>query len=132
MNKEQLQDIFKQPFSPKTWQSVLINLFGATELNKKPVTLVSDTNDKVQGYQLGVLNTTDKYSIGLFSFEIKGNTNIKLNRVGLRSLVHNYIKYDYDAAIVAYYDNTHWRLSFICDLKEEKTAPKRFTYVFWQ
>ena len=130
MNKEQLQDIFKQPFSPKTWLSVLINLFGATELNKKPVTLDSDTNDKVQGYQLGVLNTTDRYSIGLFSFEIKGNTNIKLNRVGLRSLVHNYIKYGYDAAIVAYYDNTHWRLSFICDLKEEKTAPKRFTYVF--
>lgn len=132
MNKEQLQHIFKQSFFFETWQNLLINLFGATELYKepKPTTLDSDTNEKVQGYQLGVLNTTDRYTIGLFAFEIKGNTNIKLNRVGLRSLVHSYIKYGYDAAIVVYYDNTHWRLSFVCDLKNEKTAPKRFTYVF--
>ena len=129
MNKEQLQNIFKQSFSYETWQSVLINLFGATKLYKKPTMLDSDSNEKVQGYQLGLLNTTDRYSIGLFCFEINGNTNIKLNRVGLRSLVHSYIKYKYDAAIVVYYDNSHWRLSFICDLKDEKTTPKRFTYV---
>lgn len=129
MNKEQLQNIFKQSFSYETWQSVLINLFGVTELRKEPTTLDSDTNEKVWGYQLGKLDTTDHYTIGLFTFEIKGNTNIKLNRVGLRSLVHSYIKYGYDAAIVVYYDNTHWRLSFVCDLKNEKTAPKRFTYV---
>lgn len=132
MNKEQLQNIFRQSFSYKTWQGLLINLFGATELYKEPqpTTLDSDTNEKVQGYQLGVLNTIDHYSIGLFAFEIKGNTNIKLNRVGLRSLVRSYIKYGYDAAIVVYYDNSHWRLSFVCDLKGENTAPKRFTYVF--
>ncbi len=130
MNKEQLQNIFKQSFSYETWQSVLINLFGVTALRKEPTTLDSDTNEKVLGYQLGKLDTTDHYTIGLFTFEIKGNTNIKLNRVGLRSLVHSYIKYGYDAAIVVYYDKTHWRLSFVCDLKNEKTAPKRFTYVF--
>src|SRR5574344_1803900 len=121
MSKEQLQNIFKQSFSYETWQSVLINLFGVTELRKEPTTLDSDTNEKVWGYQLGKLDTTDHYTIGLFTFEIKGNTNIKLNLLLFLSLFYSYIKYGYDASIVVYYNNTHLRLSFVCDLKNEKT-----------
>ena len=80
MNKEQLQNIFKQSFSYETWQSVLIHLFGATELYKEPksTTLDSDSNEKVQGYQLGALNTTDRYSIGLFIFKKILYFNIRL------------------------------------------------------
>ena len=58
------------------------------------------------------------------------NTKLAINRVGLRKLVHSYTKYQFDAAIAVFYNDKQWRLSFICDLKDENTAPKRYTYVF--
>lgn len=130
MNKEQLQGIFRQPYNAGMWQELLINLFGASEIRQTPSTLTSDTNEMVEGFQLGLLTTTDRYEIGLFAFEIKQGHNLQLNRVGLRSLVKSYTRLQVDAAIVVFYDSTHWRLSFICDIKEQKTAPKRYTYVF--
>lgn len=130
MNREQLQDIFRQPYNAQMWQELLINLFGASEIRQTPSTLTSDSNEKVEGFELGRLYTGDRYEIGLFAFEIKHGHNVQLNRVGLRSLVRSYTRYNVDAALVVYYDATHWRLSFICDIKEQKTAPKRYTYVF--
>ena len=130
MTREQLQDIFRQPYNAQTWQELLINLFGASEIRQTPSTLTSDSNEKVEGFELGRLYTADRYDIGLFAFEIKQGHNVQLNRVGLRSLVRSYTRYNVDAALVVYYDATHWRLSFICDIKEQKTAPKRYTYVF--
>ena len=130
MNKEQLQPIFRQAYNPLAWQDILINLFGATEIRLMPSQLTSESNDKVEGFDLGRLYTSDRYEIGLFAFEIKSGTNLQLNRVGLRSLVKSYIRYNVDAALVVYYDTSHWRMSLICDLKGDNTAPKRFTYVF--
>lgn len=128
--KEQLQNILRQPYNVQTWQELLINLFGASEIRQKPSFLTSDSNEKVDGFELGRLYTADRYEIGLFAFEIKQGHNLQLNRVGLRSLVKSYTRYNVDAALVVYYDTTHWRLSFICDLRDQKTAPKRYTYVF--
>lgn len=54
-------------------------------------------------------------------------------RVGLRNLVRTYINQRYgsfDAALAVFDSGDHWRLSFICDIKDEATSPKRFTYVF--
>lgn len=130
MIREQLQNIFRQPYNTQSWQELLISLFGASEIRQTPSQLKSDTNEKVDGFQLGSIHTSDRYEIGLFAFEIKGGMNLQLNRVGLRSLVKSYTRYNVDAALVVYYDTTHWRLSFICDIKDHKTAPKRYTYVF--
>lgn len=132
MNKEQLQDIFRQPYNAGAWQELLINLFGASEIYKEPksISLTSEINEKVDGFRVGTLTTPNRHEIGLFAFEIKGGMNLKLNRVGLRSLVKSYTRLQVDAAIVVFYDSNHWRLSFICDLEDEKTAPKRYTYVF--
>ncbi|MFR9510766.1 MAG: TaqI-like C-terminal specificity domain-containing protein [Rikenellaceae bacterium] len=130
MTRETLQNIFRNPYSLEVWQNLLINLFGASEIRKTPAEIESDKHDKVSGYLLGELNTSDHYRIGLFAFEVGANTKIEMNRVGLRSLVRSYTKYQYDAAISVYYNDKQWRLSFISDLKGENTAPKRFTYVF--
>lgn len=130
MTKQDLQNIFRQSYKLEVWQDVLIKLFGARDIRRIPAELESDNCDKIQGYQLGELNTSDNYSIGLFAFEIKDSTKIGLNKVGLRSLVRSYIKYGYDAALAVYYNREQWRLSFICDLKGENTAPKKYTYVF--
>ncbi len=132
IDRNELRKIFQHSFDPEIWKMLLIQVFGANKLYEqpKPRELDNGDNAKVQGYDLGEIITPDKYTIGLFQFEIKSGHKIPMNRVGLRGLVEKDIKYFYDAALVVYYNDTQWRLSFICDLRNEKTAPKRFTYVF--
>ena len=81
-----------------------------------------------QGYYLGQKRTTDNYEIGLFYLRL--NSSVKKRRVGLRQLIKPYLKYLVDAALVVFDDGENWRLSFICDIKGDNTAPKRYTFVF--
>lgn len=126
----QLRNIFQSPFNPDEWQNLLQNFFGATELRLTLEKL--DAQDIGQGYYLGNIDTTDSFRIGLFRYDItKGSVANK--RVGLRNLVRTYINQRYgnfDAALAVFDSGDHWRLSFICDIKDEATSPKRFTYVF--
>ena len=130
MTRDKLQNIFRQPFSMQIWQELLMNLFGATEVRTTPTQIESDNKNVIKGEFIGELNTSDRFAIGLFSFEVNENTKIGINRVGLRKLVHSYAQYQYDAVIAVFYNDSQWRLSFICDLKDENTSPKRYTYVF--
>ena len=53
--------------------------------------------------------------------------------MGLRNLVKRFINQnwgEFDAALVVFDDKKEWRLSFVCDIKDIATAPKRFTFVF--
>lgn len=126
----QLRNLFQSPFNPDSWQKLLQNFFGATELRRTPEKL--DAQDIGQGYYLGCIDTSDSFRIGLFRYDIaKGSVANK--RVGLRNLVRTYINQRYgsfDAALAVFDSGDHWRLSFICDIKDETTSPKRFTYVF--
>ena len=125
-----LRNIFQSPFNPDEWQDFLQNFFGATELRHTPERL--DTPDIGQGYYLGCIDTSDSYRIGLFRYEIsKGSVANK--RVELRNLVKSFINPrlgEFDAVLAVFDSGDHWRLSFICDIKGEATAPKRYTYVF--
>ncbi|MCD8103116.1 MAG: hypothetical protein LUE26_11215 [Alistipes sp.] len=132
INRDELREVFQNRFNPEVWKTILIQVFGAKKIYEepKPRELDNGENAKVHGYDLGEIITPDKYTIGLFQFEITSGHNIPMNRVGLRGLVEKEIKYFYDAALVVYYNDSQWRLSYICDMKDGKTAPKRFTYVF--
>ena len=126
----QLRNIFQSPFHPDEWQNLLQYFFGATELRHIPEEL--HAADISKGYYLGCIDTSDSYRIGLFYYEI-GKGSVANKRVGLRNLVRSYINQRYgsfDAALAVFDSGDHWRLSFICDIKDEATAPKRFTYVF--
>ena len=130
--KENLRQIFQQPFSMSEWQQMLQHYFQAKELKAEPE-LINGTTDNEKGYYLGALDTTDSYRIGLFFYQIQ-HGNVARKRVGLRNLVHQFIHHttgDFDAALVVFDSNESvWRLSFICNIKGEATAPKRFSYVF--
>jgi hypothetical protein len=130
MNKSQLQELFRKPFDHGTWQQVLIYVFGVTDIRHEPRQLENESNDKVDGYEVGWLDTKDGHHIGIYEFEIKSGHKIEMNRVGLRGFMKGLVKYKDDAALVVFYNKEVWRLSFICDLRDEKTSPKRFTYVF--
>ncbi len=131
-SKDNLRQIFRQPFCMNEWQQMLQHYFQATELRVEPER-IDVTPDDEKGFYLGYLNPTDGYRIGLFYYEIQ-HGNVARKRVGLRNLVHQFIHHttgDFDAAHVVFNSKESvWRLSFICDIKGEATAPKRFSYVF--
>ena len=128
--KEMLRELFQSTFDLEQWKEVLQHLFKATQLRQTPEEISGNTSDK--GYFLGSIETTDYYRIGLFFYKItEGSVTNK--RVGLRSLVKSFINPTwgvFDAALVVFDDGKNWRLSFICDIKEESTTPKRYTFVF--
>ena len=129
--KDNLRQIFQQPFNANEWQQMLQHYFHATELRAEPER-INNTDDDERGYYLGAFDTTDSYRIGLFYYQIQ-HGNVARKRVGLRNLVKSFINPnwgEFDAALVVFDSGSVWRLSFVCDIKGENTAAKRFTYVF--
>lgn len=129
--KDTLRQIFQQPFNREEWQNILRHYFHATELKAKR-DRIDDTPDDEKGYYLGAIDTTDNYRIGLFYYQIQ-HGNVARKRVGLRNLVKSFINPnwgEFDASLVVFDSGSIWRLSFVCDIKGESTAAKRYTYVF--
>ena len=130
-SKDNLRQIFQQPFNQEGWQNMLRHYFHASELKAAPER-IDNTLDDEKGYYLGAIDTTDNYRIGLFYYQIQ-HGNVARKRVGLRNLVKSFINPnwgEFDAALVVFDSGSVWRLSFVCDIKGENTASKRFTYVF--
>ena len=90
--------------------------------------LDEDAEDR-KGYFLGSMTTQDNYELGFFYYEMEDGSVLR-RKVGLRNLIRPYLGYGFDAALAVFNDGTNWRLSLICDLKEDATSTKRFTYVF--
>ncbi|MBR1503479.1 MAG: restriction endonuclease, partial [Prevotella sp.] len=126
-SRQQIQHLFQSQFNQTAWTDFIINFFKAQTLRRVPEPLDIDQSEG-QGYYWGKLTTTDDYEISFFY--LKMNRAIDQRRVGLRQLVNRYIKIDSDAGIAVFDDGSHWRLSFITDMRGEKTSPKRYTFVF--
>ena len=125
--KEQIQQLFQSQFNVSTWTDFIINFFKAQTLMRVPERLDIKPEEGT-GYYWGKLSTSDTYEISFFY--LKMNSAIDRRKVGLRQLIEKYIKIDSDAGIAVFDDGNHWRLSFITDMRGEKTSPKRFTFVF--
>ncbi|GAB6120580.1 Eco57I restriction-modification methylase domain-containing protein [Dysgonomonas termitidis] len=130
-SQESLRQLFQQKFNLNNWYSLLRDFFQASEL-KANAEKIAGTSIGGQGYYLGTIDTTDNYRIGLFYYDIK-DSNVARKKVKLRNLVKTFINPtwgEFDAALVVFDNKENWRLSFICDIKGENTAAKRYTYVF--
>ena len=128
---ETLRKMFQSAFQLAEWYSFLQHFFHATELKKTPESIHTPHAEE-EGHYIGCIETSDYFRIGLFCYQIRKGSVVN-RRVGLRNLVRSFINPqwgEFDAALVVYDSHDHWRLSFICDIKEESTAPKRYTYVF--
>lgn len=124
---EQIRAIFQSKFNVSTWTDFIINFFKAQTLKRVPEPLDIDPEEGA-GYYWGKLSTSDTYDISFFYLKMAGS--IDRRKVGLRQLISKYVKIDSDAGIAVFDDGNHWRLSFITDLRGERTSPKRFTFVF--
>lgn len=129
--KEQLRSVFQQPFNKDTWKTILIDIFRANNVRVEPEKFTVPGQSET-GWYMGNIETPDNYRIGLFFYRINSGS-VAHKKVGLRNLVKSWINPnwgEFDAAIVVFSDGTNWRLSFVCDIKDMATAPKRFTFVF--
>lgn len=127
-NKETFKRLFQSKFNLSKWQMLLQDYFHADKVRVRPEVLDEDTEDR-KGYFLGSMTTQDNYELGFFYYEMEDGSVLR-RKVGLRNLIRPYLGYGFDAALAVFNDGTNWRLSLICDLKEDATSTKRFTYVF--
>ena len=129
MNPETLRKIFKSPFDYKTYSNEIVHLlFGCNDVAASPELL--DTNaEGDKSYFIGQMEDTDGRLLGFFYTRVADGGDVRRKRVGLRKLIQPYLKYDVDGAIAVFDDGNHWRLSYICDLKEGNTSAKRFSYI---
>lgn len=129
--KEQFRNIFQNKFDRDAWKTILTIVFGAQKVRNETERFTDGDASEI-GYYVGQAETPDNFRIGLFYYKINSGS-VAHKKVGLRNLVKEWIhkdKGEFDAAIVVFDDGKDWRLSFVCDIKEEATAPKRFTFVF--
>lgn len=127
-NKETFKRLFQSKFNLSKWQMLLQDYFHADKVRVSPEVLDEDAEDR-KGYFLGSMTTRDNYELGFFYYEMEDGSVLH-RKVGLRNLIRPYLGYGFDAALAVFNDGTNWRLSLICDLKEDATSTKRFTYVF--
>lgn len=127
-NKETFKRLFQSKFNLSKWQMLLQDYFHADKVRVSPEVLDEDAEDR-KGYFLGSMTTQDNYELGFFYYEMEDGSVLR-RKMGLRNLIRPYLGYGFDAALAVFNDGTNWRLSLICDLKEDATSTKRFTYVF--
>lgn len=126
--KETFKRLFQSKFNLSKWQTLLQDYFHADKVRVNAEVLDEDAEDR-KGYFLGSMTTQDNYELGFFYYEMEDGSVLR-RKVGLRNLIRPYLGYGFDAALAVFNDGTNWRLSLICDLKEDATNTKRFTYVF--
>ena len=127
-NKETFKRLFQSKFNLSKWQMLLQDYFHADKVRVNAEALDEDAEDR-KGYFLGSMTTQDNYELGFFYYEMEDGSVLR-RKVGLRNLIRPYLGFGFDAALAVFNDGTNWRLSLICDLKEDATSTKRFTYVF--
>ena len=129
MNTETLRQIFKESFDYESYSNEIVyRLFGCNDVATHPELL--DTNaEGDQCFFIGQMDDADHRLLGFFYTRMADGSDVRRKRVGLRKLISPYLKYDVDGAIAVFDDGRHWRLSYICDLKEGNTSAKRFSYI---
>jgi type I restriction-modification system DNA methylase subunit len=139
IDKDALRSILSTGYQSAFWHDVLTDIFGARELLQRPKPITLPPNDLARAaFELGSFETADDRLVGLYQVDLTDKPRIWQNRVGLRLLLRNIYKHDVDAALVVFVQGEKWRLSLISEIRildendqltEQKTEPKRFTYL---
>lgn len=129
MNTSIIRQIFQSKFDYPTYCNEIVhNVFGCNDISTRPE-LLDTTADGDSSYYIGRQTDADGRELGFFYTRVAQGSDVRRKRVGLRKMIAPYLKYDVDAAIAVFVDENHWRLSYICDMKEGVTSAKRFSYI---
>ena len=143
MKKQQIQNLFNQPYNQAQWKQFLGQTFANVQLLSTPENLtgIDDhvaTNAQKLGYILLDENGIDR-QIAVYQVTLANGIILERNRVGLRNLLRKYWQ-NIDAAFIVYYhpENTNWRFTYVSELTgydpegefiKITTEPKRYTYI---
>ena len=129
MNTSTIRQIFQSKFDYLTYCNEIVhNVFGCNDIATRPEWL-DGTAEGDNSYYIGRQTDADARELGFFYTRVAQGSDVRRKRVGLRKMIAPYLKYDVDAAIAVFADENHWRLSYICDMKEGVTSAKRFSYI---
>lgn len=129
MNTENIKHIFQSQFDYRIYCNEIVrNIFGCSDINARPE-LLDTSAEGDRSHYIGRMSDAEGRELGFFYTRVAEGGDVRRKRVGLRKLIAPYVKYDVDAAIAVFDDGRHWRLSYICDMKEGATSAKRFSYV---
>ncbi|MBO7541718.1 MAG: hypothetical protein J6T33_08685, partial [Bacteroidales bacterium] len=129
MNTENLRQLFQSEFDYKQYTNEIVhNLFGCNDVAIKPE-LLDTSAEGDRSHYIGRMEETEGRLLGFFYTRVAEGSDVRRKRVGLRKLIAPYLKYDVDAAIAVFDDGAHWRLSYICDMRDGATSAKRFSYI---
>ena len=129
MNTAIIRQVFQSKFDYQTYCNEIVhNIFGCNDIAIRPE-LLDATADGDECNYIGRMTDADGRELGFFYTRVAAGSDVRRKRVGLRKMIAPYLKYDVDAAIAVFADENHWRLSYICDMKEGVTNAKRFSYV---
>ena len=129
MNTSTIRQIFQSKFDYLTYCNEIVhNVFGCNDIATRPEWL-DGTTEGDNCYYIGRQTDADGRELGFFYTQVAQGSDVRRKRVGLRKMIAPYLKYDVDAAIAVFADENHWRLSYICDMKEGVTNAKRFSYI---
>lgn len=129
MNTSTIRQIFQSKFDYLTYCNEIVhNVFGCNDIATRPEWL-DGTAEGDNCYYIGRQTDADGRELGFFYTRVAPGSDVRRKRVGLRKMIAPYLKYDVDAAIAVFADESHWRLSYICDMKEGVTSAKRFSYI---
>ena len=129
MNTSTIRQIFQSKFDYTAYCNEIVhNVFGCNDISTRPEWL-DGTADGDNSYYIGRQTDADGRELGFFYTHVAPGSDVRRKRVGLRKMIAPYLKYDVDAAIAVFADESHWRLSYICDMKEGVTSAKRFSYI---
>ena len=143
MKKQQIQNLFNQPYNQAKWKQFLGQTFANVQLLSTPENLIGiddhvATNAQKLGYILLDENGIDR-QIAVYEVTLANGIILERNRVGLRNLLRKYWQ-NIDAAFIVYYhpENTNWRFTYVSELTgydpegefiKITTEPKRYTYI---
>ena len=136
MDKKTLQNsILEKSYQPEKWLDVMKDYFGAKKFHNKPISLSLPSNEiSHSAVELGSFYTADERIVGIFEVKLTDKALIERNRVGLRNLFKSVIRYDLDAALIVYIQDSKWRFSYVSEIRtaegKKETEPKRYTYLF--
>lgn len=129
MNTENIKHVFQSQFDYRIYCNEIVrHIFGCSDINAHPELLDTTAEGDLTHY-IGRMTDAEGRELGFFYTRVAEGSDVRRKRVGLRKLITPYVKYDVDAAIAVFDDGQHWRLSYICDMKEGSTSAKRFSYV---
>lgn len=143
MTKDDLKQILSQPFEAEDWNRVLRKIFGVKQIPQRPTDMTNQLADADReiasaACQVSATTTSDGKHIGFYRVDLTDRPRIWQNRVGLRRLLRRVYRDVVDAALVVFVQGDKWRLSLISEIRvldadgnltEQKTEPKRFTYL---